>query len=154
MHIVFLILLILASSSPPIANAYCFFTPKWKLYVLNSIPADTIVTHVRSKDDDLGKHIIPSNGYYYWSFCDTIDRSTHFDGEFWWGRKYQCLEVFYKLARWKCDRFGFSVEYCFWLVRPDGFYISSINISFPDPLWTFVKSWVEVENPIFCSYRS
>lgn len=146
---IILIFLILVSSSPSIANS-CFFTPKWKIYILNTIPADNIVTRVRSIDDDLGKHIIPSNGYYHFSFCDTIDRSSHFDGEFWWGNKYQCLEVFYRLARWECERLGFGVQYCFWLVRPDGFYISPLNISFPDPLWMYVKSWSGGENPIFC----
>lgn len=147
MHILF-VLIILASSSPYILNA-CFFTTKWKMYVLNDMP-DAIVIHVRSIDDDLGKHVIPSNGYYYFSFCDTIDRSTHFDGEFWWGRKYLCLEVFYKLARQHCDRFGFIVEYCYWLIRPDGIFISSLNVTFPDRLWTFVTIWGK-DNPIFCS---
>lgn len=134
-----LIFLILTSSFSVITNA-CFFTTKWKIYVINGIP-ETITTRVRSKDDDLGKHVIPSNDYYHWSFCERFDRTTRFDGEFWWGQKYQCLKVFYKVARWKCDRFHFGVESCFWLVRSDGFYISALNISFPDPLWTFVKSW-------------
>ncbi|GJX46837.1 plant self-incompatibility S1 [Tanacetum coccineum] len=144
---IFLIILVTSSSFSSITNG-CFFTTKWKIYVMNGTP-DTIVTHIRSKDDDLGKHNIPSNDYYYFSFCESFDRSSHFDGEFWWGQKYQCLEVFYRLAQWECDRFHFGVQSCFWLVLPEGFYISSLNISFPDPLWTFVKSWA-VGNPIFC----
>ncbi|KAI3502108.1 hypothetical protein L1887_30139 [Cichorium endivia] len=142
-----LIYLILVSSFSSITNA-CFFTPTWKLYIINSTP-DNIITHVRSKDDDLGKHVVPSKGYYYWSFCDRFDRTTRFNADFWWGEKYQCLEVFAKLARRKCDRFGSGVQSCFWQVRSDGFYISALNISFPDPLWTLVKTWGS--NDILCN---
>lgn len=134
-----LIYLILVFSFFSITSS-CFFTPTWKLYVINGCP-DNIVTHVRSKDDDLGNHIVPSYGEYYWTFCDRFDRTTRFDAEFWWGEKYQCLDVFGKNARSKCERFGFGTESCFWLVRPDGFYISPLNITFPDVSWTFVKLW-------------
>ncbi|CAI9275455.1 unnamed protein product [Lactuca saligna] len=133
------ICLILAFSIPSITNA-CFFTPEWKIYIINGTP-DNIIMHVRSKDDDLGKHNVPSNGYYDWSFCDRFDGTTTFDAEFWWGQTYDCLEVFSKLARRKCDRFGFRVQYCYWLLRSDGFYISPLNVSFPDPLWVFTKPW-------------
>ncbi|KAL8267277.1 hypothetical protein R6Q59_004621 [Mikania micrantha] len=133
------IYLILASSFVSITNS-CFFTPKWKLYIINGTP-DNIVTHVLSKDDDLGNHIVPSNGIYHWSFCDRFDRRTRFDGEFRWGKKYQCLVVFNELARRRCTRFGLRVNDCYWLVRPDGFYISYVNLSFPDPEWKFVKPW-------------
>ncbi|KAL4569908.1 hypothetical protein LXL04_025555 [Taraxacum kok-saghyz] len=138
-HYSLLICLILASSFSSITNA-CFFTTKWKVYIINSTP-DNIITRVRSKDDDLGRHLVPPNGYYHWSFCDRFDRTTTFDGAFWWGQDYDCLEVFAELARSKCNRFGSRVESCFWILRSEGFYISPLNISFPDPLWMFVKPW-------------
>ncbi|CAH1414593.1 unnamed protein product [Lactuca virosa] len=98
----------------------------------------------RSKDDDLGKHNVTSNGYYHWSFCDRLDSTTTFDAEFWWGQSYDCLEAFAKLARRTCDRFGgigFRVVYCYWQLRSDGFYISPVNVSFPNPSWAFSKPW-------------
>lgn len=137
-----LICLILAFSLPSITNS-CFFTPQWKMYIINGTP-DNIIMHVRSKDDDLGKHNVTSNGYYHWSFCDRLDSTTTFDAEFWWGQSYDCLEVFAKLARRTCDRFGgigFRVVYCYWLLRSDGFFISPVNVSFPNPSWAFVKPW-------------
>ncbi|KAI3502113.1 hypothetical protein L1887_30144 [Cichorium endivia] len=134
-----LIYLILASSFSSITNA-CLFTPTWKIYIINDTP-DNIIIRVRSKDDDLGKHIVPSKGYYSWSFCDRIDRTTRFNGDFWWGQKFQYLEVFAELARFNCDKGGSGVLSCFWQVRPDGFYISAHNIAFPDPSWTLVKTW-------------
>ncbi|KAJ0666830.1 putative plant self-incompatibility S1 [Helianthus annuus] len=131
-----LIHFILATTFVSIATS-CFFTPKWKVYITNATP-DNIVVHVRSKDDDLGNHTLPSSGEYDFSFCDSFLGTSRFNGEFWWGQKYQILDV---LARSKCQRFGFRVYDCYWLVRPDGFYVSTLNISFPDPLWSFYKAW-------------
>ncbi|KAJ0666831.1 putative plant self-incompatibility S1 [Helianthus annuus] len=131
----FLLYIILTSSLISITNS-CFFTPKWNVYLINDTP-DSFAAHVMSKDDDLGNHIVPPNANYYFSFCDRWDRTSQFDAEFWWDKKYQCLGVVNDFARSKCH----WLARCYWLVRPEGFYVSMYNVSFPRPEWTFVKSW-------------
>ncbi|KAI3714049.1 hypothetical protein L1987_72639 [Smallanthus sonchifolius] len=139
MHSLFT-LLILSSLIVPITHA-CRITSQWDIFVMSNI-TDNIVVHIKSGDDDLGNHTIPFNGNYQWSFCDNYFGRTLFYGYFWWGSKYQSLALFDDEIRGPCYRSKGGTQHCYWLVRPDGFFVSGYNRTFSDTNWTFKKHWV------------
>ncbi|XP_023746313.1 S-protein homolog 5-like [Lactuca sativa] len=109
--------------------AHFCITPKWNVYVINTISGD-IVAHIKSGDDDLGNHTIPFNGNYNWSFCDKLGGSTLFYGDFWWGSRFQTLTLFDEEI--EMNVCYLEMEHntnCYWFVKPDGFYISA----YPNP---------------------
>ncbi|KAL8267276.1 hypothetical protein R6Q59_004620 [Mikania micrantha] len=132
-------LLILSSLIPSIIRA-CLITSKWDVFIMSSI-TDDIIAHIKSGDDDLGNHTIPFNGNYIWSFCDRFDGHTLFYGYFWWGSKSQSLALFDDKLRKPCYQQKRSTQHCYWLVRPDGFFVSAYNRSFSDDNWEFKKAW-------------
>lgn len=108
------------------------------MFIINDIPED-IVVHVRSRDDDLGNHTLLYNTNYDWSFCFTLN--TLFTGEFWWGSKYIDLNLVDDHVSDVCETKIWGTIHCYWLVRPEGFYIGVKNNSWPDKSWSFEKSW-------------
>ncbi|CAI9285363.1 unnamed protein product [Lactuca saligna] len=120
--------------------AHACFAPHWDVYVTNTI-SDNIVAHIKSKNDDLGNHTIPFNGNYHWSFCEALFGKTLFYAYFWWGSRFQTLALFdEKLEEAYCFIEDLRDQYCYWFVKPDGFYIS---VS-PDPNGDnvhFIKPW-------------
>ncbi|KAL8244531.1 hypothetical protein R6Q59_010789 [Mikania micrantha] len=118
----------------------CFITSQWDMFVTNSI-TDNIVAHVKSRDDDLGNHTIPFNGNYNWSFCDMFDGHTLFYGYFWWGSKFLSLALFDDNIRGLCTLPKGGSQHCYWLVRPEGFYVSASNRVSSELNWVFVKNW-------------
>lgn len=117
----------------------CFIEIHWRIFITNTI-TDNIVAHVQSGDDDLGNHTIPFNTNYSWEFCRRMDRRTLYFGSFWWGSKFQTFDLYNK----DIDRFYHTSDArddnCYWLVRPDGFWISRRNLAFPDS-WNIMRSW-------------
>ncbi|KAL8258535.1 hypothetical protein R6Q59_026488 [Mikania micrantha] len=106
----------------------------WTVYITNTLN-DAIVVHIKSTDHDLGNHTIPSNGVYSWTFCQKIIGS-HFHGYFWWGSRYQNLALIDKELMILCrDDSEIADQFCYWMVVPDGFFVSGTNYTFPDN-WT------------------
>ena len=117
----------------------CFLVFRFHMYIINDIPED-IVVHVNSKDDDLGNRTLPLGGSRDWSFCDLF--WTRFRGEFWWGSKYISFNVFDTHVRQDCDTETRSgTRHCYWLIRPEGFYMGSENNTWPSGSWHFEKPW-------------
>ena len=40
-----------------------------------------------------------------------------------------------------CVKQGFGTQYCYWLVRPEGFYVSNVNNPFPSRSWALDRTW-------------
>ncbi|KAJ0631553.1 putative plant self-incompatibility S1 [Helianthus annuus] len=118
----------------------CFLTVPWSVYILSNIPGD-IVAHIKSGDDDLGNHTIPFKGNYNWSFCSRGDNRTLFYGYFWWGSKFQSLDLFNKELEKFCSLNKAGRQDCYWWVRPDGFYVFPFNNTFSEFYWKFIKPW-------------
>ncbi|KAK1437976.1 hypothetical protein QVD17_03777 [Tagetes erecta] len=139
MHSLFT-LFILSSLISSITHA-CFITTQWDVFVMSNIE-DDFVAHIKSGDDDLGNHTIPFNGNYNWSFCDRVDGRTLFYAYFWWGSKYQSLALFDDELRGPCfvTERGYHQQ-CYWLVTPDGFFVSGYNRTFSSNYWTFKAHW-------------
>lgn len=120
-----------------IVTSGCFYT-QWTPYITNRI-SDDIVVHIKSTDHDLGNHTIPSNDVYKWTFCEKLI-GTHFTGDFWWGARYQSLALMDRKIINFCRIRYFGAQECFWLIMPDGFYVSNGNGTFPYG-WVKKKSW-------------
>ncbi|KAL7609049.1 hypothetical protein Lser_V15G11071 [Lactuca serriola] len=131
----FLIFVLLTYAIAPITHA-CFMK-KWHISVTNNISNGDFVAHIKSGNDDLGNHTIPFEGNYGWSFCDNFFGRTLFYGYFWWGSKFQTLDLFDNDVRKICALPKGGDEYCYWLVQANGFYVSAYS----DGDWVFKKSW-------------
>ncbi|PWA95204.1 plant self-incompatibility S1 [Artemisia annua] len=115
----------------------CVFTNKWHIFVMSDMPDNDLIAHVKSGDDDLGIHTIAFRGTYHWSFCQRFDGRTLFYAYFWCGSKFRSLALFDKHIRKVCDRNKEGTQYCYWLVRPDGFFASKR----PDGGWVQLAVW-------------
>ncbi|XP_023753996.1 S-protein homolog 5-like [Lactuca sativa] len=138
MHNVF-IFVILASSFALIAHS-CF-TTKWDVSVRSNVHGN-IVAHIKSGDTDFGNHTIPFNGNYTWSFGARIDGLTLDYGYFWWGSRFQSLALYDNHIRDICYRGESGTAHCYWLVTPNGFYVSGDPYQGgADPHAVFIKQW-------------
>nr|GEV16807.1 plant self-incompatibility S1 [Tanacetum cinerariifolium] len=70
------------NASPTTANAIRICPlDLWDIYIFNHIK-DPIHVHVKSKDDDLGDHILALNQKEHWSFCENVWKSSMFYADF------------------------------------------------------------------------
>lgn len=112
---------------------------EWNMFIINGINED-ITFHVRSKEDDHGNHTLSYNGIYQWQIHETT--TTYYWSQFWWGSKYQDFHVFdSRHPSNVCVKQGFGTQYCYWLVRPEGFYVSNVNNPFPSRSWALDRTW-------------
>lgn len=115
-----------------------FFKTPWTVYITNEVP-DDIVVHIKSTDYDLGNHTIAYNQVYILNFCQKLV-GTHFHGYFWWGSKYTDLALMDSKIIDICRERGHVNQYCYWLVKPYGFFVSASNQTFPNG-WEKRQSW-------------
>lgn len=140
-HLLILAFNVIVSSSTSANSIFpsrCGLLTGWTLYITNNVESD-IVVHIKSTDHDLGNHTIHFNDVYSWTFCQKII-GTHFTGDFYWGSKHQSLALIDRELIFKCRQKIFGDDDCYWLVRPDGFYVSASNKPFPYG-WEKMKSW-------------
>ncbi|KAK9052569.1 hypothetical protein SSX86_029198 [Deinandra increscens subsp. villosa] len=137
MHSIFTFLILLSLTT---SITHACFTAKWHIFVTNDIN-DDIVAHIKSGDDDLGNHTIPFNGNYNWSFCNRFDGRTLFYAYFWWGSRYQSLDLFNSDIEDICAVKILGTQNCYWLVRSNGFFVSAYNRTFSDRDWKLKKTW-------------
>lgn len=121
------------ASSP---NDLCFF----RVYITNGIE-DNIAVHVSIRGEkDIGNHTLAFGQEFDWKFGVVLFR-TYYSGEFLWGPKHVTISVFNKFVFNKCfDMNIFAVQRCYWMVKPEGFYINVRNDTFPDG-WSLAHSW-------------
>ncbi|PWA97904.1 plant self-incompatibility S1 [Artemisia annua] len=121
------------ASSP---NDLCFF----RMYITNGIE-DKIAVHVSKRGgEDLGNRTLAFNEEFDWKFGVVLFR-TYYRGEFWWGSHYKTTSIFNRYVFGNCFNGNiFAVQRCYWLVKPDGIYLSDNNGTFPDD-WNQVERW-------------
>ena len=51
---------------------------KWKVTILNEMTTSTLIVHCKSKDDELGEHVLRTRDNYNWSFKEIFWISTLF----------------------------------------------------------------------------
>lgn len=77
----FCFILLLALESNMIKS--CFAASKlqaplsqWQVTILNQMAASTLVVHCKSKDDDLGEHVLATLAKYDWTFKENLLQTT------------------------------------------------------------------------------
>ena len=130
----FLIFPVTSTNVSSVENG-CGILGNWRVTIVNVIN-ENIIIHVRSKDDDLGSHTLPYMGMYDWEFCD--NSYTVFWSNFQWGSRFQSLNVYDHHIFTVCGKPGFGKQQCYWLVRPQGFYVGN---RYPIGSWRFEKRW-------------
>ncbi|KAL3634187.1 hypothetical protein CASFOL_021241 [Castilleja foliolosa] len=88
----------------------------------------------KSKDDNLGYHVLNIHQSYHFSFCENVLRTTLFFCNFQWGTKHRTFDVFNtKKVEKSCDR-----GMCWWVAYQDGFYFKNVI----DGSLVKVNSWL------------
>ncbi|MFS8003629.1 putative plant self-incompatibility S1 [Helianthus anomalus] len=124
-------------------SLWCFGTPDWHMFVINGMPNDVIEAHIYDTYDDHPKcdHCkLSPEQVFDWYFCP-VDSLYH--GNFTWGTKSRSVELYGKHISNVCFHYKFflGTQHCYWLVKPEGFYVSRHNLSHSDPNWRYEGPW-------------
>ncbi|KAL6521943.1 hypothetical protein OROMI_031820 [Orobanche minor] len=101
-------------------NACTPFTPGYHVKIVNDLPRGSpqLRFTCKSKDTDLGNHVLERLRVYEWKFCENIIQTTLFFCTFHWGTKHQSFEVFNSKLNQECV----LDSLCDWYAKGDGFY--------------------------------
>lgn len=114
---------------------------KWRNHIINGIEENVVINvHAKNRNEsDFGNKTLVFNEDFNWKFG--AYSNTYYMMEIWWNSKYEIFGVYDHHVVSKCFNGNvFVVQKCFWLIRPDGFYLSKENNPFPDK-WDFKKPW-------------
>ncbi|PWA57715.1 plant self-incompatibility S1 [Artemisia annua] len=129
--------------NPTFSCAICIGMPKWHMFVTNDM-SDAFNMTVRLKDTPAycSNCPMPPGSVYAWSYCQQWQ---WWYGDFTWGSRSTTIMLWSKHIYRKCFTFifPFGTVHCYWSIRPEGFYVSKHNSSFPGPDWNFEGSWPE-----------
>ena len=124
---IFCFIILLAFESNMIINS-CFAQSNskyqrplspWEVAILNHMKDSTLLAHCKSKNDDLGEHVIVPGGKYYWMFSENVWQSTLFWCNFSSKHGQASGEVFWPdNGGWLQDRCASNT--CIWAARDDG----------------------------------
>lgn len=111
---------------------------KWKVTVANQLSSGhTLLVHCKSKDDDLGDHMLQVGQSFSWKFKVNFLANTLF-----WcnlrtsSNKHVSMEVFWPESH---DWLGYRCNYetCNWDARDNGIYLENL----PKNVDEFVRNW-------------
>lgn len=112
-----------------------------QMRVISGIPnnPNPLRLQCKSGDDDLGMHELKTGEALDWHFGINIFGRTLFFCHFYWGAKDQVFDVFNTHMDIK-DCLPSKVKHrdysCYWLAKPDGFYISN-----GEKMWKKMHDW-------------
>ncbi|EXB97324.1 hypothetical protein L484_024186 [Morus notabilis] len=94
-----------------------FRNPTTTVSIANSLPDHQNVTsHCASKDDDLGIHVLPTNGTFQWSFRPNFFMTSFLLCSFSWRDAQGGFKIY------EAKRDFPRCRHCSWVVRQDGVY--------------------------------
>lgn len=101
--------------------------------------SDSLETHCRSKDDDIGYINVIPNDHIQWHFKPNIFGRTLFYCSFWHDQAFKSIDVYNEKLYDTCvvHRPDKSTI-CYWEIREDGFYLNH----FEDP--NYHTPWVKM----------
>ncbi|XP_052180220.1 S-protein homolog 5-like [Diospyros lotus] len=103
------------------------FWLKVAVHVINDLP-DPLRVQCKSKDTDIGLHILPTGQNLTWRFVPHIViQNTLFFCHCYWRNKEAVFNVYDKFIDVYCTTFQSDDENCYWSVQPDGIYFSGTN---------------------------
>ncbi|XAR48896.1 hypothetical protein NMG60_11031877 [Bertholletia excelsa] len=92
--------------------------------------------HCKSKDDDLGNHILNNGQEFSWKFKTNFIGSTLFFCDFTWGFKPTSFAVYDRNIDPDYRNDSATQLHCFWEARLDGFYPRRDNQK-----WRKINNW-------------
>ena len=96
-------------------DAFCFLRTSVNLKITNQLGSGLdLAIHCKSKDEDLGVHVVPFDGYYTLSFCSNAWGTTQYFCGLTWSGKLHWFDFF--IAR----RDSFRCGNCTWRILPRG----------------------------------
>lgn len=114
------------NSTNQTGNSWAWPMEKWNVHVANQMgDVRTLVTHCKSKDDDLGIHDVSPGSDFNWSFKVNIAGTTlfwcyvhndhqHANFQVFWVENEEKTSWLHYRCRWKS---------CIWVAKDDGIYI-------------------------------
>ncbi|XP_058195262.1 S-protein homolog 5-like [Rhododendron vialii] len=105
-------------------------------HIISGVPNNLMPlrAHCQSKDDDLGMHMLNNGQSFNRRFTINFWGTTLFFCHFYWGSHNTSFDVFNATIadrNWDFPRYD-----CYWVARPDGFYLSKDNKS-----WEIFNDW-------------
>ena len=95
---------------------------RYKVIILNEMTASTLTVHCKSKDDDLGEHVLHTGDNYNWSFRENFWISTLFWCHFSSKHGQVSGNVFWT-AKWNWLNFQCVHHTCTWVCRDHSIYL-------------------------------
>ncbi|KAG5560508.1 hypothetical protein RHGRI_003727 [Rhododendron griersonianum] len=92
--------------------------------------------HCKSKDDDLGNHMLSTGGYYDFHFHPNW--CTLFFCHFYWNSRDKAIDVYSQHLAGTCEHSLVHYD-CFWRVTPNGFYLSNDDKYYRGTRWWVVS---------------
>ena len=117
----------LQCSALSIDSKYAPALSKWTVVILNKLSSNQqLFVHCKSKDDNLGDHVVEAGQSYEWKFRENAFQTTLF----WCTLRtptnlHQTFEVYWReKGEWLRSRCNFKI--CMWYARDDGIYLLNI----------------------------
>ncbi|CAL9213712.1 unnamed protein product [Arabidopsis halleri] len=91
--------------------------PFWRDTVVtmtNLIGGPPLTIHCKSKQDDLGPHVVPFRQEYHFKFQPNLWKSTLFFCSFQWANQFKRFDIF------DAQRDQDVCDQCHWEIKPDG----------------------------------
>lgn len=116
----------------------CVFTRGYNIHMITEITYDNVEVHCKSKDDDLGVHVLNfSNLEYGWSFCENVFYSTLYYCHFSRLMTEQTFDVFNRTMFIACYQGYSDGNTCHWGIKKDGFYFFDLH----NQVWVKQYDW-------------
>ena len=134
------LLVIMSMTGNPVSAGSRTMPPfsRWKVVIFNQLnPGQTLLVHCKSKDDDLGDHLLKVDEQYLWEFKENIISTTRFWCTFTTSsNKRIVMDVFWpETHHWlayRCNNYS-----CVWVAQDDGMYLTNI----PESKRELVRKW-------------
>lgn len=112
----------------------------WYLYVVNGLGGNTdLLVHCKSREDDLGPHVLAPGTQFTWNFKASVVGKTLFWCFLNNGQSKVSFDVFWveKDHQWLHDHC--YPQDCFWIAKDDGIYLKNTRTNIDD----LVHKWGE-----------
>ncbi|CAB4292559.1 unnamed protein product [Prunus armeniaca] len=76
------------------------------------VPESDVLVHCKSKQDDLGVHLLHYNALYEFKFKPNFWGTTQFYCNFTWPSRIEWFDIY----KFKRD----AGKFCYWMIKPDG----------------------------------
>lgn len=118
---------------------------RFEIYIINA-EVDTLMVQCKSDDDDLGDRKLVRSQYFSWSFRENFFFTTHFfcnfrsvtpDDQVLQSTSFNVFDLYISTRCGDQD----PVRKCYWIVRKDGFYLTTTDAKLNPDSWKLKRKW-------------